>query len=58
MDIDEEQPEDEGRGIPAAGKRGRFENERSGSVSQGEGAYQQHTEDGEPGEILKKVQHF
>ena len=37
-----------GRGIPAAGKRGRFGNERSGSVSQGEGAYQQHTEDGEP----------
>ena len=46
MDVDEEQPEDETSHSPR--KRGRFENERSDSVSQGEGASQQHTEDGGP----------
>ena len=44
MDMDEEKPEDETSHSPR--KRGRFENERSDSVSQGEGASQQHTEDG------------
>ena len=48
MDVDEEQPEDEASQPPR--KRGRFENERSDSMSQaqGEGASQLHTEDGAP----------
>ena len=46
MDVDEEQPEDETSHSPR--KRGRFENERSDSVSQGDGASQQHTEDRGP----------
>jgi len=46
MDIDEEQPEGEASQPPR--KRGRFENERSDSMGQGEGASQQHTEDGGP----------
>ena len=46
MDVDEEQPEDETSHSPR--KRGRFENERSDSMSEGEGASQQHTAEGEP----------
>ena len=46
MDVEEEQPEDEAPQPPR--KRGRLENERSDSMSQGEGASQQHTEDGGP----------
>ena len=46
MDVDEEQPEHEASQPPR--KRGRFENERSDSTSQGEGASKQHGEDGEP----------
>ena len=46
MDEDEERPEHEASQPPR--KRGRFENERSDSMSQGEGASQQHTVDGEP----------
>ena len=46
MDVEEEQPEDEAPQPPR--KRGRFENERSDSMSQGEGASKQHGEDGEP----------
>ena len=42
MDVDEEQPEHETSQPPR--KRGRFENERSDSMSQGEGASQQHDE--------------
>ena len=42
MDVDEEQPEHEASQPPR--KRGRFENERSDSMSQGEGASQQHDE--------------
>ena len=43
MDVDEEQPEHEAFRPPR--KRGRFENERSDSMSQGEGTSQQHDED-------------
>ena len=46
MDVDEEQPEDEASQPPR--KRGRFENERSDSMSQGEGASQQHHKGEEP----------
>ena len=46
MDVEEEQPEDEAPQPPR--KRGRFENERSDSMSQGEGASQQHHEGEEP----------
>ena len=46
MDVEEEQPEDEAPQPPR--KRGRFENERSDSTSQGEGASQQHHEGEEP----------
>ena len=46
MDVDEEQPEHEASQPPR--KRGRFENERSDSMSQGEGASQQHHEGEEP----------
>ena len=42
MDVDEEQPEHEASQPPR--KRGRFENERSDSMSQGEGASQEHHE--------------
>ena len=42
MDVDEEQPEHEASQPPR--KRGRFENERSDSMGQGEGASQQHDE--------------
>ena len=46
MDVDEEQPEDETSHSPR--KWGRSENERSDSMSQGEGPSQQHDEGGEP----------
>ena len=46
MDVDKEQPEDEASQPPR--KRGRFENERSDSMSQGEGASQQHHKGEEP----------
>ena len=46
MDVDEGQPEHEASQPPR--KRGRFENERSDSMSQGEGASKQHDEDEEP----------
>ena len=42
MDVDEEQPEHEASQPPR--KRGRFENEHSDSMSQGEGASQEHHE--------------
>ena len=46
MDEDEERPEHEASQPPR--KRGRFENERSDSMSQGEGVSQQHHEGEEP----------
>ena len=55
MDVEEEQPEDEASQPPR--KRGRFENEQSDSMSQGEGASQQHTVDGEPTTPKQKMRH-
>ena len=54
MDVDEEQPEHETSQPPR--KRGRFENERSDSMSQGEGASKQQEEDGEPTNSLASAE--